>query len=233
MHAVVQHADGQEHGARNEAVRNHLHQPALHAHVGKQEKAQGDEAHMRDRRVRHELLHVVLHQGDEADVDHRDQRQGDDDRRQQMTGVWQHGQGKADETVGAQLEHDGRQHHRASGRGLDVRVGQPGMHRPHRNLDREGEKEGDEYEHLRSHRQRHVIPVGDVEAAARLQVEINERHQHEQRAQQGVEEELECRVDPPWPTPDPDDQVHGNQRGLEKHIEQHRVGGGEHTDHQA
>ena len=31
VHAVVQHADAQEHRARHEAVRDHLHDAALHA----------------------------------------------------------------------------------------------------------------------------------------------------------------------------------------------------------
>ena len=40
-----------------------------------QEEAQRDEAHVRDRRVRDQLLHVLLHHRDQADVNHGDQRQ--------------------------------------------------------------------------------------------------------------------------------------------------------------
>ena len=42
------------------------------------EGAQRDETHVRDRRIRDQLLHVLLHQRDEADVDHGHERQRDD-----------------------------------------------------------------------------------------------------------------------------------------------------------
>jgi hypothetical protein len=73
---------------RDEAVRHHLHHAALHAkprrcrravcaenHEG-DEEAQRDEAHVRNRRVGDQLLHVLLDQRHEADVDDGDQRQG-------------------------------------------------------------------------------------------------------------------------------------------------------------
>jgi hypothetical protein len=39
------------------------------------ERAERHESHVRDRGIRDQLLHVALRQRDEADVDHRDQRQ--------------------------------------------------------------------------------------------------------------------------------------------------------------
>ena len=48
--------------------------------LAEQEEAQRDEAHVRDRRIGDQLLHVGLHQRDEADVDDGDQRQRDDER---------------------------------------------------------------------------------------------------------------------------------------------------------
>jgi hypothetical protein len=39
------------------------------------------------------------------------------------------------------------------------------------------------------------VPGEDVEAAARLEVQVDQRHQHQQRAGQRVQEELERRVD--------------------------------------
>ncbi|EEF93774.1 hypothetical protein CATMIT_01591, partial [Catenibacterium mitsuokai DSM 15897] len=70
MHAVVEHADAGEHRAGHEAVADHLHHRALQAQtrgVGAvgvaavdqaegDEGAQGDEAHVRDRRIRDQLL---------------------------------------------------------------------------------------------------------------------------------------------------------------------------------
>ncbi len=40
-----------------------------------EERAERHEAHVRDRGIRDQLLHVLLHERDEADVDHGDQRQ--------------------------------------------------------------------------------------------------------------------------------------------------------------
>ena len=54
------------------------------------------------------------------------------------------GSGEADEAVAAQLQQDAGQDHRARRRGLDVGVGQPGVEREHRDLDREGQEEREE-----------------------------------------------------------------------------------------
>lgn len=42
MHPVVQNANRQEHGTRNKAVRNHLHQATRNAQIVEDEKTKGD-----------------------------------------------------------------------------------------------------------------------------------------------------------------------------------------------
>ena len=112
-------------------------------------------------------------------------------------------------------------------------VGQPGVHRPHRDLDRECRQEGKENQRLRGAGQGQLVPGREVETAARLGVQEDQRDQHQQRTQQRVEEELERRVDFVGPAPDADDEVHRDQGGLEKHIEQQTVKRAEDTNHQA
>ena len=51
---------------------------------------------------------------------------------------------EAQEAVGAELEQDAGQDHRAGGRRLGVGVGQPGVEREQRHLDREGDGEAEE-----------------------------------------------------------------------------------------
>ena len=76
-------------------MRNHLHHAAGHAQARarsaierpEHEKAERDEAHVRDRRIRDQLLHVFLHQRDETDVDHGDQRQRDHHVREILAAV--------------------------------------------------------------------------------------------------------------------------------------------------
>jgi hypothetical protein len=51
-----------------------------------------------------------------------------------------------------------------------VRVRQPRVHRPHRDLHRERHEHREEHQHLR-HRERHFLEVEDLEAAVGLLVE--------------------------------------------------------------
>ena len=55
----------------------HLEQRALHALHVEGEDADGDEAHMRDRGIGDQLLHVLLRQRHQRGVDHRDDRERD------------------------------------------------------------------------------------------------------------------------------------------------------------
>ncbi len=77
------------------------------------------------------------------------------------------------------------------------------------------------------------MEVLNGEAAPRLFEQIHESHQHQQRTQQGVEKELERGIDPVRPAPDTNHQIHRDQRGLEKNVEQHGVQRCEYTIHQA
>ena len=76
------------------------------------------------------------------------------------------------------------------------------------------------------------MPGGNVEAATTLDVEVNQRNQGQQRAQQGIEEKFESRINFVRPAPDTDDQVHGDQGGFEEHVEQHAVERAKDADHQ-
>ena len=146
---VVDHADAQEERARHQAVAEHDHHRALDALPVHGEQAEGDERHVRDRRISDQLLHVALHQRDQAGVDDRDRRQDEHQRNELRRAVREHRQREADEAVAADLQQHAGEDHRARGRRLDVRVGQPGVDRPHRHLDREAGEEGEEQPGLR------------------------------------------------------------------------------------
>ena len=225
-------------------MRHHLHHGAVEAHGGaleapgigvdleRRERAERDEAHVRNRRVRHELLHVLLHERNEADVHHSDQRQRDDQPVEFTARVRGDGQAEAQEAVTAHLQHDGGQDHGSARGRLDVGVRQPGVHRPHRHLHGERQQERREDQHLLAQAEWHGLQVGDGVAAA-LQVQVDQRHQHQHRAEEGVEEELQCRVHAPRAAPHADDHEHRDEHRFPQHVEQHRVEGGEHADHQA
>ena len=135
------------------------------------------------------------------------------------------------EAVAAHFQKD-RGQDDGAGRGrLNVRVGKPGVDRPHRQLHGEGGQECEPEPGLQV--------LGEVElqkhrdlGRARLPVHGEDRQQHEQRAEQRIEKELEARIDAPLAAPDADDEEHRDQAALEEQIEEHEVERAEHADHQ-
>ena len=108
VHAVVDDADAQEQRARDEAVRQHLEDRALDALGVHGEDAHRHEAHMGDRGIGDQLLHVLLHQRDQRGVDDRHDRQREDQRREIGRGEREHRQREAQEAVAAHLQQDAR-----------------------------------------------------------------------------------------------------------------------------
>ncbi len=207
MNPVVHDPDTEEHGAGDKSVGNHLHQSPLDAHGAEHEEAQRHETHVGDGRISHQFLHVGLDQGYEADVDDGYQRQGYHESRQLVRGVRRDRQREAQEAVGAQLQHDRGQHHRAAGGRLDVGVRQPGVDRPHRHLDGKGNEESKENPDLGIQCQRQLVPLENGETTAGLHKEIHQGKQEQQGARQGIKEELEGCVNPVRTAPHTDDQV--------------------------
>jgi hypothetical protein len=73
--------------------------------------------------------------------------------------------------------------------------------------------------------------VGDVGGAG-VPVHGHDGQQHQHRAEQRVEEELEAGIDPPRAAPHPDDEEHRDEPAFEEQIEQHQVERAEDADHQ-
>ena len=65
----------------------------------------------------------------------------------------EHRHAEAQQSVGAHLQHHGRQHHGTGGGRLHVRIGQPGVQREQRNLDRERDEERQEQPELFARRE--------------------------------------------------------------------------------
>jgi hypothetical protein len=97
------------------------------------------------------------------------------------------------------------------------------MHRPHRHLDGERDQEGEEEPGLCGQTERQLVPVENRETATRLDEQIDQRNQEQQRPHEGKQEELERRIDPVGTAPDANDQVQGNQRSFEEDVEQHAI----------
>ncbi len=198
---------------------------------GEGEDAHRHEAHVRDRGVGDELLHVGLRQRHERGVDDGDDREEEHEARELLAGDGEHRHREAQETVGAHLQQDCRQDHRACGRGLDVRVRQPCVHRPHRQLHGERGEEGEPQVPLHVGRELGRHQRGDVGRAG-VPVHRHDGEQHQHRAEQRIEEELEGGVDPVLAAPDADDQEHRDEAALEEDVEQHEIERTEDADHE-
>ena len=128
------------------------------------------------------------------------------------------------------------QQHGGSGLRRGGRVRQPGVERPQRCLDRERDEEAEEQPLLRGRAQRQVRQLAEQEralvaAVGRVDVQGDDRDQHEQAAEQAVQQELDGRVLPLADAEAADHEVHRHQHGLEEDVEEEDVGGGEDADH--
>ena len=74
---------------------------------------------------------------------------------------------------------------------------------------------------------RHVVK------AACVDVQPDDRSQHEYRCDHGVEEELDRGVNPALVSPDSDQQRHGNQRGLPEDVKEKQIQRQEDPDHRS
>ena len=115
---------------------------------------------------------------------------------------------------------------------LDVGVGQPGVDRPHRHLHRERGEEGQPQPALPGERQVELLHRRRKVRGADLPVDGDDGQQHQHRAEQRVEEELEGGVDAPLAAPHADDQEHRDEDAFEEDVEQRQVERAEHADHE-
>ena len=152
MPPIRQHADDEEEPAGADAVVQHLIDGALHALRVHRGDAEHDEPEMADARIRDELLHVGLHHRDQRAVDDADDREDGEIRREERGGERKERKRESHAAVRAHLQQHAGQNHRAGGRRLDVRVGQPGVEREQRHLDRERERERQEEPELQVRR---------------------------------------------------------------------------------
>jgi hypothetical protein len=121
------------------------------------------------------------------------------------------------------------------------------VEREHRHLDREAHEERQEDPELKlgwnlrrdpvQHRHLEGWCVAESGQSDRGQtgaveeVECQDADQHQHRADQCVEEELDRRVQLARPAPDPDQEVHRDQHDLPEHVEQDEIQRAENPQH--
>ena len=234
--ALVEHAHQEEQRAGADAVAEHLVDRPAHAGGVEREQAQHTVPKMADRAVGDELLDVVLNHRDQRAIDDADDREPDQQGPVVDHRLREQRHRKPVEPVGSHLQHHARQHHRAAGGRLDVGVRKPGVEGEHRDLDREGERETREHPQLGGvrdlQREQRLEIGGPVPRGLEVQVvQRDERDQHQQGADDGVDEELHRRVDATLPAPNADEEVHRDEHELPEHVEQEGVQRDEGADH--
>ena len=164
-----------------------------------------------------------------------------------LAGLREQLEAEAEHREGADLVDDRRDEHGDRGGGLLHGVGQPGVQRPQRRLHREGEEETEEQPAfgVRRHVERAArAGLGDLLEAEVPgdHIEADHRGQHDQTADQVVEQELHGRVRPlrgghllavlVGTVPEAaDEEVHRDEHGFEEDVEEKDVGGLEGEDH--
>ena len=215
---------------------DHLQQAAGQALGVEGEGADHDEAEVGDRGVGDETLEVLLHRRRNRAVDDADRAEGDERRCEVHGRLGEEIDTEAQEAVGAELEHDAGQDHRARRGGVGVGVGQPGVHREQRNL--HGERNGKAQEDPAGRRGGECLFLGEVDEVERHGVaglgcgeerRGEDADEHERRPEHRVHEELGRGIGPSPVTPLADEEVHRHQHDLEEHEEGEQVEGEEHA----
>jgi hypothetical protein len=116
-----------------------------------------------------------------------------------------------------------------------MRVGQPGVEREHRHLDREAQEERQEDPPLQVERhvqaveqRRRAVDAGD---GVVVEVERQDAEQHDDAADQGIEEELDRRVEAVGAAPDADEEIHRHQHHFPEQEEEQEVERHEGAEH--
>jgi hypothetical protein len=222
--APLDHAGEQEQRRRDEAVVDHLQDGAARAEAVRGEEAVRDQAHLRERRVRHDAAHVRRTEREQRTVDEPDRGEHEDRDAEVVGRPRELLDRNAEEAVRGDLRDDAGEKRRHLGGRLAVRAGQPAVERPERRLHREGDREAEEEPVVRAH-----AHPGQVECAL-LQAVDDDRRQHQQGAGDGVDDERDRRPHPPRAAPDADQHVERDQHRLEEGVEEEQVLRGEHAD---
>ena len=230
MCSLIANTDKEEEAARDQAVVQHLQDRAVHPLLVEREDAERHEAHVAHRAVRDQLLEVGLHDRHDRAVDDRDHGEGDDERRKVLRRLREERDRESEESVAAEFQQHASKDDGACGWRLHMRIREPGVEREHRHLDRKGERECAEGERLQrwigdGAAQRDQVECAGPGAGCRLVAKGGgeDRHKHQQRADQRVEDKLDRGVNAICATPDADDQIHRDKDNLPEDVEEEEV----------
>ena len=222
---LIDHTDHEEEGPGGEAVVDHLEYRSGDPFTIQSKDPQNDKAQVAHAGISHKALQVGLHHRHPRPVDDPHEGEPRDPGKEGHGGVGEQGQGKAEKPVGPHFQEHPSQEDARRRRGFHMGVREPGMKGKERDLNGEGQRKGekepplDRRGDLRMHQNCEV--KGDLPSGLGVkQAYGDDRHQHQKATRHRVEDKLDGGIDASRPAPDPDEEVHGKQRGLPKDIEQ-------------
>ena len=113
-------------------------------------------------------------------------------------------------------------------------IGQPSVDRPHGHFDRKAGKKSQEQQRLHTAHNMNAqhIHIGKIKlmdhqsrnvCCSGLRKHCDHRDQHQNRAQEGIEEKLERRIDAVRTAPDTNNKKHWDKASFEEQIKQHQI----------
>ncbi len=188
--ALVEDAEEHEERAAADAFVESGVDAAVDACDGEGEDAEDDDADVAKRSVGGELLEILLDESDECTVDDADRAESDHQRGDAARLVWEDAEGEAQDGVEAEFS---RKDHDCGGRGFGDSVGEPAVKREDRDLDGEGDEEGERGQPESGGVVGDSMSAGDVGELRKLEgagacVEPEHADEKDRRGDEGVEE---------------------------------------------
>ena len=134
----------------DQAVRHHLEHSTHHTEIIKCGNTYQHKPHMADGGISNQLFQVILGECRKSTVNNTEQCQSHHHPGIFESSIGIYHIGHTDQTIAAHLQQYTGQQNRSRRRCLDVGIGQPGMHRHHRQLDAESKKQCREHQHLKA-----------------------------------------------------------------------------------
>ena len=228
--AVIGSPHQEEEAGADEAVADHLQHGATGGQRRKAGHANEHKAHVANGTVGDFAFQVALRKGGQRGINDVDHPQNHQQRRELGMGLGQHLGIEAEQGIATHLEEDAGQEHMNRCGGFSMGIRQPGVEGHDGKLDAKGNEKAGVAEHLEGQSQglRGNVSIGKAGGTVPLEAHGQPRHQDEQRAACGVEDELGGGVLPFLAPPDGQQQVDGNQLQLPGQEEEQHVLHGKH-----
>src|SRR5262249_26933340 len=228
MAPFVDQTDDQKERSRADAMIDHHHHRAIEPGLVQAKNAEHAKPKVTEARIGHQFLHVGLHHRGERAVNDSDNRQADHPGQELLGRIGKEGKRKTHKSVRPHFQQDSGKNDRAGRGRFHVGIRQPRMEGEHRNFDRKADKECEKYPVLDVARQSQFHQRENVEGGLSsdllvIKVKRQDAKQHQNGAEKRIQEKLDGRVKFSRPSPNSDQEVHGDEHHFPEDVEQNKI----------